>query len=74
MASDPLALFEKPVIVRSHAHQVDGQIRSHQARGAHTLDPDAHASVRALHKELGDAVDQFSRALKRLAKRGLGVV
>ncbi|MER0448264.1 hypothetical protein ABR738_27525 [Streptomyces sp. Edi4] len=74
MASDPLALFEKPVLVRGHAHQVDGQIRSHQARGARTLEPGAHATVRALHQELGDAADQFSRALKRLAKRGLGVV
>ncbi|WPO71409.1 MULTISPECIES: hypothetical protein [unclassified Streptomyces] len=46
----------------------------HQARGARTLAPDAHISVRALYRELGDAVDDFSRALKRLARRGLGVI
>ncbi|MER6085392.1 hypothetical protein [Streptomyces sp. NPDC001833] len=74
MAADPLALYEMPGIVRSKAHRVDGAIRSHQARSAAALDPAAHSAVRLLHRELGDLVNEFSRALKRLAKRGMGVM
>ncbi|MER6267495.1 hypothetical protein [Streptomyces sp900105755] len=51
-----------------------GAIRSHQARGAAALDPVAHSAVRHLHRELGDLVNEFSRALKRLVKRGMGVM
>jgi hypothetical protein len=74
MTPNPLALYDRPETVRRSASQVDDHIRSHQARGARTLAPDAHISVRALYRELGDAVDDFTRALKRLARRGLGVI
>ncbi|MFF5147174.1 hypothetical protein ACFY6U_46945 [Streptomyces sp. NPDC013157] len=74
MAADPLALYEMPGIVRSKAHRVDGAIRSHQAGSATALDPAAHSAVRLLHRELGDLVNEFSRALSRLAKRGMGVM
>lgn len=74
MTPNPVALYERPEAVRSSAIKVDDQIRSHQARGNSTLASDACGLVRVLYRELGDAVDDFSRALKRLARRGLGVM